>query len=66
VAIGGDANLDGVVNLSDFNLLAANFGLSERTWQTADFNRDDLTNLADFNILAAPSGQPRPPGISRP
>jgi hypothetical protein len=56
VAIGGDATLDDIVNLADFNVLAANFGLSGRTWQTADFNRDNVTNLADFNILAANFG----------
>jgi hypothetical protein len=30
IAIGGDATLDNVVNLADFNVLAANFGLSGR------------------------------------
>jgi thermolabile hemolysin len=54
--IGGDANLDGVVNLSDFNILAANFGQSGRTWLMADFNGDGLVNLVDFNILAAQFG----------
>jgi hypothetical protein len=56
VAIGGDATLDNVVNLADFNVLAANFGMSGRTWETADFNRDGLVNLADFNVLAANFG----------
>lgn len=59
----GDANLDRVVGLDDFNRLAANFGLPNRTWTQADFNYDALCNLADFNLLAgnfglgaAPSG----------
>ena len=56
VAIGGDATLDDEVNLADFNVLAANFGQSSGTWQTADFNRDGLVNLADFNLLAANFG----------
>jgi hypothetical protein len=56
VAIGGDATLDDVVNLADFNVLAASFGLSGRTWETADFNRDGIVNLADFNVLAANFG----------
>jgi hypothetical protein len=56
VAIGGDATLDDVVNLADFHVLAANFGLSDRTWQTGDFNPDGLTNLIDFNLLAANFG----------
>ncbi len=56
VAIGGDANLDDTVNLSDFNILASNFGQSDRDWQSADFNRDGLVNLSDFNILASNFG----------
>lgn len=54
--LGGDANLDGVVNLQDFNVLAANFGSSSANWLTGDFNGDGLVNLADFNILAANFG----------
>jgi hypothetical protein len=56
VAIGGDANLDDVVNLSDFNVLAANFGGTGREWTTGDFNADGVVNLTDFNILAANFG----------
>jgi endonuclease/exonuclease/phosphatase family metal-dependent hydrolase len=56
VAIGGDATLDDVVNLADFNVLAANFGSGDATWTTADFNRDGAVNLADFNVLAANFG----------
>jgi hypothetical protein len=44
VAIGGDATLDDVVNLADFNVLAANFGSGDATWTTADFNRDGAVN----------------------
>ena len=54
---GGDANLDGVVNLSDFNLLAANFGSSVASWLEADFSGDGLVSLTDFNILAGNFGQ---------
>ena len=56
VAIGGDATLDDVVNLTDLNVLAANFGQGDRAWQTGDFNRDTVVNLSDFNILAANFG----------
>src|SRR5688572_18241548 len=52
----GDANLDGLVNLADFNRLASNFGASGRYWHQADFNYDGLVNLADFNRLAANFG----------
>jgi hypothetical protein len=52
----GDANLDGVVNLRDFNKLAANFGAGDRFWVDGDFNYDKLVNLRDFNLLAANFG----------
>jgi probable HAF family extracellular repeat protein len=55
--LNGDANRDGVVNLQDFNRLAANFGQSNRDFTQGDFNYDTLVNLADFNILAARFGQ---------
>jgi hypothetical protein len=56
-ALDGDANLDARVNLSDFNILAANFGASGADWLMADFTGDGLVNLADFNRLAANFGQ---------
>jgi T5SS/PEP-CTERM-associated repeat protein len=49
----GDANLDGLVNGSDFNILAANFNQSITGWDQGDFNYDGLVNAADFNELAA-------------
>ncbi len=52
----GDANIDKLVNLADFNTLAANFGQTGRVWTQGDFNGDDLVNLQDFNILAANFG----------
>lgn len=52
----GDANLDGVVNLPDFNRLAANFGSTNAVWRQGDFNYDGLVNLQDFNRLAANFG----------
>ncbi len=48
-----DADNNGVVNLVDFNLLAANFNLFPRTFSQGDFNYDGVVNLLDFNILAA-------------
>lgn len=54
--LNGDANHDGFVNLSDFNILAANFGQSPRTFSQGDFSYDGLVNLNDFNILAARFG----------
>ena len=52
----GDANLDGVVNLRDFNLLAANFGQTNRRWSQGDFTYGGAVTLADFNLLAANFG----------
>ncbi|MGD0140990.1 MAG: PEP-CTERM sorting domain-containing protein [Tepidisphaeraceae bacterium] len=49
----GDANLDGLVNGSDFNILAANFNQSITGWDQGDFNYDGLVNATDFNVLAA-------------
>jgi hypothetical protein len=49
----GDANLDGLVNGSDFNILAANFNQSVTGWDQGDFNYDGLVNAADFLDLAA-------------
>jgi hypothetical protein len=54
----GDANLDGLVNLQDFNRLAASFGTSGTgLWSQGDFNYDGNVNLQDFNRLAANFGQ---------
>lgn len=52
----GDANLDGTVNLGDFNRLAANFGATNSFWHRGDFNYDGNVNLSDFNLLAANFG----------
>ena len=49
----GDADLNGVVNLIDFNKLAANFNTSGKVWSQGDFNYDGNVNLLDFNKLAA-------------
>jgi hypothetical protein len=53
----GDANLDGTVNLQDFNRLAASFGATNAFWHQGDFNYDGQVNLQDFNRLAANFGQ---------
>ncbi len=53
----GDANGDGRVNLNDFNILAANFGQSQRNFTQGDFDYNNVVNLADFNLLASRFGQ---------
>ena len=70
-ALAGDANLDGRVNLDDFNRLAGGFGQTNQPWHQGDFNYDGTVNLSDFNPLAgnfgrslgaAPDGLPADPG----
>lgn len=48
----GDANLDGITNISDFSALAANFNQSG-AWVKGDFNYDGVVNISDFSLLAA-------------
>jgi hypothetical protein len=61
----GDANRDRRVNLQDFNILAANFGQSPRTFGQGDFTYDGTVNLQDFNALATRFGTELPPPGSR-
>jgi hypothetical protein len=53
----GDANSDGVVNISDLSILAAHYGIaSGTTWSMGDFNGDGAVNINDLAILAAHYG----------
>jgi autotransporter-associated beta strand protein len=59
----GDANLDGLVNLADFNRLAGGFGTpAGAVWGQGDFNYDGAVGLTDFNRLAANFGVTAGPG----
>ena len=60
----GDANLDGRVNLNDFNRMAANFGGTDKVWSQGDFTYDGRVNLDDFNKLAANFGMAFGPTIT--
>jgi hypothetical protein len=53
----GDVNLDGVVNGTDFGILAANFGTQVSAWDQGDFNYDGVVNGSDFGALAGNFGQ---------
>ncbi|WP_428939427.1 dockerin type I domain-containing protein [Fontivita pretiosa] len=65
-AIPGDANLDGLVNVLDLDVLAQNWQLSGRSWVTADFDGSGRVNIRDLYLLAthwgfgllAPSSSP--------
>jgi len=57
----GDASLDGLVNSTDFNLLAGHYGqAASARWTQGDFNRDGKVNTLDFNLLAGHFGQSLP------
>jgi autotransporter-associated beta strand protein len=53
----GDANLDGIVNGSDFSILAANFGQGATNWDQGNFLFGSSVNGSDFSALAANFGQ---------
>jgi hypothetical protein len=46
----GDANLDGLVNDADFEILRQHFGESAG-WTAGDFNLDGQVNFTDFQML---------------
>jgi len=49
----GDANLDGVVNGTDFSILAANFNEPVTGWDQGDFDYNGIVNGTDFSDPAA-------------
>ena len=51
--LGGDANLDGSVNVSDLAVLAAHYRKNYSGWANADFNGDGVVDVKDLAILAA-------------
>lgn len=55
----GDGTHNGVVEINDFNIVAANFGKSGQTFSQGnyDYSVDGLVNITDFNILAANFGK---------
>jgi fibronectin-binding autotransporter adhesin len=53
----GDANLDGIVNGTDFAILAAHFGQSVNGWDEGDFDFNGIVNGTDFAKLAANFGK---------
>ncbi len=46
----GDADLNGDVDTSDFNIWNKNRGLFPATWMDGDFNGDRIVDVSDFNI----------------
>jgi hypothetical protein len=58
----GDANLDGIVNGSDFSILANTFGLGYTNWDQGNFLFTPTVNGTEFSALSANFGQ----GVSLP
>lgn len=59
----GDANLDKVVDFSDFQALLDNW-MGPSTWSRGDFNGDKITDFSDFQYLLDnwnPAGSAPPP-----
>jgi hypothetical protein len=55
--IPGDINGDGLVDVADYNIWAANVGRTGATWSQGDLNGDGLVDVADYNIWAANVGK---------
>jgi hypothetical protein len=61
----GDINGDGLVDVADYDIWAANVGdtLTSKTpaaWATGDLNGDGLVDVADYDIWAANVGATAP------
>jgi hypothetical protein len=56
----GDANGDGMVDVGDLGILAANYGGTNKSWAEGDFNGDKLVDVGDLGILAANYGSGSP------
>ena len=60
----GDANLDQLINSSDFDRMTRNYGsgATGRDWSDGDFNFDGAVTVTDFNLAAA-QFPPAPPPV---
>jgi hypothetical protein len=58
---GGDANLDGKLNVDDYGRIDSNMGLSTAGWYNGDFNYDGKVNVDDYGILDSNIGVQGPP-----
>jgi hypothetical protein len=48
--LSGDANLDGSVDVSDFNVWNSNKFSATSAWTSGDFNADGSVDVSDFNV----------------
>jgi hypothetical protein len=61
---GGDANLDGKLNVDDYGRIDTNIGLGTRGYYNGDFNYDGKVNVDDYGILDSNIGVQGPPLLS--
>ena len=47
----GDANLDGIVDAADLNIVGQNWNMPTGTWNRGDFDASGETNASDLNVL---------------
>jgi autotransporter-associated beta strand protein len=48
---GGDANLDGKINVDDYGRIDSNIGLGTAGWYNGDFNYDGKVNVDDYGVI---------------
>src|SRR5205807_9221447 len=58
---GGDANLDGKINVDDYGRIDFNVGLGVAGWFNGDFNYDGKINVDDYGIIDFNVGIQGPP-----
>ena len=68
--LNGDANLDGFVDVTDFNIWNMNKFNNTGLWSQADFSADGASDVTDFNIWnmnkftsSQPAAVPEPAGL---
>src|SRR5262249_2978650 len=48
---GGDANLDGKINVDDYGHIDTSIGIGLTGWSNGDFNYDGKINVDDYGII---------------
>jgi hypothetical protein len=48
---GGDANLDGKINIDDYGHVDTSIGIGLKGWFNGDFNYDGVINIDDYGII---------------
>lgn len=51
--IQGDANFDGLIDITDLGIAGANFNMTGREWDDGDFNFDGVTDVDDLGVIGA-------------